>query len=241
MKYMGSKSRIAKSIVPIIQSYIDKGCTAYIEPFCGGMNVIDKIQCAIRIASDSNKYLIALWQHVIAGGTVPESVPYELYDSVRADFGSYKEWFVGAVGFLASYNGRFFDGGYGKPVYEKTKNGTKYRDYYAEAKRNIERQVPSLQGIEISCKDYRELNPVGAVIYCDPPYANQKEYVCGFDHEAFWKTMRGWARNNTVIVSEQEAPDDFKCIWERDVTRSIKTKGKRRETEKLFIPKEGGK
>ena len=37
MKYMGSKSRIAKDIVPIIQSYIDdNNCRLYIEPFVGG-------------------------------------------------------------------------------------------------------------------------------------------------------------------------------------------------------------
>lgn len=37
MKYQGSKSRIAKYIVPIIQSYIDKmgnECNGYWEPFC---------------------------------------------------------------------------------------------------------------------------------------------------------------------------------------------------------------
>ena len=37
MKYMGSKSRIAKYIVPIIQEYIDKNeIKNYLEPFVGG-------------------------------------------------------------------------------------------------------------------------------------------------------------------------------------------------------------
>lgn len=37
MNYMGSKSRIAKYIVPIIQSYIDNNnINTYIEPFVGG-------------------------------------------------------------------------------------------------------------------------------------------------------------------------------------------------------------
>lgn len=46
MKYMGSKSRIAKDIVPIIQSYINNNdIDMYIEPFVGGANVIDKIKC----------------------------------------------------------------------------------------------------------------------------------------------------------------------------------------------------
>lgn len=37
MKYLGSKSRIAKDIVPIIQRYIDEvQPVAYLEPFVGG-------------------------------------------------------------------------------------------------------------------------------------------------------------------------------------------------------------
>ena len=48
MKYMGSKSRIAKYIVPIIQNYIDDyNIKTYVEPFCGGCNVIDKINAKI--------------------------------------------------------------------------------------------------------------------------------------------------------------------------------------------------
>ena len=46
MVYMGSKSRIAKQIVPIIQQCIDDSHSdTYIEPFVGGANVIDKIKC----------------------------------------------------------------------------------------------------------------------------------------------------------------------------------------------------
>ena len=38
MKDMGSKSRIAKHIVPIIQDYIDENQVKYyIEPFVGGV------------------------------------------------------------------------------------------------------------------------------------------------------------------------------------------------------------
>ena len=43
---MGSKSRIAKHIVPIIQRYIDENnIKKYYEPFVGGANIIDKIDC----------------------------------------------------------------------------------------------------------------------------------------------------------------------------------------------------
>lgn len=36
MKYMGSKSRIAKYIVPIIQKYIDDSGYKYVESMVGG-------------------------------------------------------------------------------------------------------------------------------------------------------------------------------------------------------------
>lgn len=37
MKYMGSKSRIAKYIVPIIQKYVDEsGYNRYVESMVGG-------------------------------------------------------------------------------------------------------------------------------------------------------------------------------------------------------------
>ena len=46
MKYLGSKAKLAKYIVPILQNYIYKNnIKTYIEPFVGGFNIIDKITC----------------------------------------------------------------------------------------------------------------------------------------------------------------------------------------------------
>ena len=46
MRYLGSKAKIAKDIVPIIHSYIDNNSIEhYWEPFVGGANMIDKIKC----------------------------------------------------------------------------------------------------------------------------------------------------------------------------------------------------
>lgn len=241
---MGSKSRIAKYIVPIIQKYIDNNnIKTYIEPFVGGANVIDKIKCEQKIAGDRNKYLIALLQRVQDGLPLYNSVPKELYDKARTAFNQgnisseFQDWEIGNVGFLASYNGRWFDGGYAKAGYEKTKNGQRYRDYYKEASNNLLTQAPNLKGIDFFVTDYRAWKPTNSVVYCDPPYANTKQYANAtkFDYEIFWNTIREWSKNNIVIVSEQNAPCDFHCIWEQSVSRSIKAADKSRAVEKLFV------
>jgi DNA adenine methylase len=242
MKYMGSKSRIARHIVPIIQHYIDhSGAAAYIEPFVGGANVIDKVSAPGRHGTDINPYLIALLSHVQHGRELPESVSFEQYSEVRADKARFPAWYVGCVGFLASYNGRFFDGGYAKPGYE----GTKFRDYYRESKRNIEKQAAQLKGIEFACKDYRWPSGPGtfenSVIYCDPPYAGTKQYANSenFDYNEFWNTVRRWSRKNVVLVSEHAAPDDFTCIWEQPVLRTIDSVKRVPTMERLFLYNRG--
>lgn len=245
MKYMGSKSRISKYIVPIIQKYIDEtNCKYYLEPFVGGANVIDKIRCEIKIGTDKNKYLIALLQRAQSGEPLYDSVPKELYDKARTAFNTgdstkFTDWEMGNIGFLASYNGRWFDGGYAKPGYEKTKNGERFRDYYRESKDNLLGQAPNLKGVKFDCKDYTyysEVNLKGFVIYVDPPYQNTKQYANAtkFDYDEFWQTMRDWSKDNIVLISEESAPDDFECIWEQEVSRSIKAGDKSRSTEKLF-------
>lgn len=232
MKYMGSKSRIAKHIVPIIQESIERdGRDSYIEPFVGGANVIDKITCKHRVGFDINEYLTALLQYVQIGGVLPSEISRETYAEVRQSPERFDPWFVGCVGFLASYNGKFF-GGYAGKV--NTKIGT-VRDYYDEARRNLMKQAEAFKGIGFVCMDYRRLDFRDCAIYCDPPYVSTTGYSSGqFDHAEFWDTMRRWSRNNTVFISEQTAPADFICVWEGQVTRTQDNASRQTVTEKLF-------
>lgn len=242
MKYMGSKTKIAKEIVPIIQKYIDKNnIECYIEPFCGGANVIDKVVCRTKIASDINKYLIALLKEADRIDILPNSVTKEHYAEVRKEYrersenGKYEDWYIGAIGFLASYNGRFFDGGYAGIV--KTKIGT-VRNYYEEAKKNLLLQKDNLKGITFLNCDYRNWAEVkDTLIYCDPPYKNVKQYGENkeFKHEEFWEWCKKISEKNIVIVSEQEAPEGFEIIWEKEVKRTIDNKKAVKATEKLFV------
>ena len=87
MKYMGSKSRVAKDIVPIIQKCIDdNNIETYVEPFVGGANIIDKINCKNKIGNDLNKYLIGLLNYVSNDGELLQEVSKELYSEVRSNY-----------------------------------------------------------------------------------------------------------------------------------------------------------
>lgn len=58
MKYMGSKNKISKELLPlIIKNRIPNQW--YVEPFVGGCNMIDKVD-GNRIGNDSNIYLIEM-------------------------------------------------------------------------------------------------------------------------------------------------------------------------------------
>lgn len=238
---MGSKSRIKKDILPILQKIIDDNkIENYTEPFCGGCNIIDDIKCRSRIANDKSEPLIELFKYLKNGGKLLDEVPKELYDDVRKNKNTnkYPKWFIGNVGYLASYNGRYFDGGYAKTLTSKT---GKIRNYYDEAKRNLEKQIEKLigDGIIFDCGDYSQYNlnnHRGALIYCDIPYKGTKQYNTSknFDYDRFWDWAREMSKKNIVIVSEQNAPDDFECIWKQEVIRTQDNRKRSKAVEKLF-------
>ena len=246
MKYMGSKSRIAKYIVPILQECIDSNNVAtYIEPFVGGANIIDKISCQERIGSDINPYLIALLKRVQEGKLLLDEVTRDTYNLVRdawrngTDKDKYEQWYVGNVGFLASYNGRWFDGWYANPYIVKTPNGSKTCDGYQESKRNLEKQASNLFNITLKCSEYKEYAPQhykGCVFYLDPPYLNTKPYSINptFDHEVFWGWARELSKNNYVYINELVAPKDFEIVWSRSTLVSIDAQHKNTRNECLF-------
>lgn len=245
MKYMGSKAKIAKHIVPIIQKYIDdNNITVYWEPFAGGMNVIDKIRCENRMATDINPYLIAMFKELIAH---PEKLDQytectkEHYSEVRDcyhrrdDVPSFPEWYIGYIGFCGSQNGRFFDGGYAK--------STATRNYFDEARRNLKKQIPNLTDIYMLDSDYRkghlEHNP--SLIYCDPPYLNTKKYDVSrnFDYDAFYDWCREQSKEHIVLISESTMPDDFEVIWETKMTCGFQNLNRQQRIERLYKHKGG--
>ena len=237
MKYVGSKNRLSKQIAPIIQSYIDNmpNCRGYLEPFVGGANMIDKIKCPHKYGSDAHKYLIALLRHVQKDvNDVPDTISKDEYDAVRANMTAYPNWYVGLVGFCASYNAKWF-GGYANEV--KTKVGT-VRNYTDEAIRNLKKQAPYLKDIEFSCRTFQECNPniSDFVIYYDPPYRDTTKYATSdFDYEKFYTWCKEMAKTNIVLVSEYWMPEaGFECIWEGNLKCTLDKSSRTDKTEKLY-------
>lgn len=242
---MGSKRQYAKYIVPILQKAIDdNNVDTYIECFVGGANIIDKIKCDNKYGYDSNDTLIALLDQASKDfSKIPTSSSRELWDKGRA----YKKdgimpddmtlVDIGAVEFFSSYGNAGFHKGYVGPLYEK-RNG-RYRDYYEESYRSLKKQAPNLSNITFKCQEYQELTPTAnAVIYLDPPYAGTTQYTWAkdvkIDYNYFWNWVRELSKNNWVFISEQNAPEDFEVIWEREVTRTMSKNNKCKATEKLF-------
>lgn len=228
MVYMGSKNRIAKELIPIITKDL-KPNQWYCEPFVGGANMIDKIEHPYKLGADNNKYLIALLEAVQNGQELPENINKDEYIAVKTNKDNYPDWYVGFVGFVCSFRGKFF-GGYSG--YYTTKTGIQ-RNYIKERINNILKQ--NLDGIKLVCSSYDALDiPANSIIYCDPPYNGTTKYKDSFDSDAFWQWCRDKAKEgHTVYVSEYNAPEDFKCIWEKKINSNLGGTSKT-ATEKLF-------
>lgn len=233
MKYMGSKARFAKHLLPIILKDRKPNQT-YLEPFAGGMNIIDKVD-GIRIANDQHEELMAMWQALIYDKwDPPKSVSEDEYKHIKYNQDQYPKHLVAYVGFN-SFGGKWFAG------YRRDKQGK--RDYWAEHYRNITKQVPKLEGVILSCKSYLDLEiPKDTIIYCDPPYASTTKYRDAFDHDQFWEWCRKQSRaDHKVFISEYNAPDDFKCIWEKPAKTSFSWHADnlpaKKSVERLFVYK----
>lgn len=239
MVYRGSKNRLMKELKPLIEDFITDDISVYVEPFVGGGNSIDKIDFDKKVGYDNHIELIALLNQLKSNpSALPAEISFEAYSKVRANPSLYPRWYVGAVGFGASYGGRYFDGGYGR-------NSDK-SSVYPTRRKNMVAQSSGLQGISFEyVASYQNIVfPDGekALIYCDPPYRDTKKYSTSlnFDHEAFYQWCREKrAEGHIVLVSEYWMPSDFIQVWAKDVNMLLKSTRKEAEarTERLFVLK----
>ena len=198
MKYVGSKNKISKQIAPILQSLIDNNhVNIYYEPFCGGLNMMDKIRCKNRVGNDIHKELIALLKAIQSGWKPPENISEDEYNMVRLHKENYPDYYVGLVGFCATFGSKWF-GGYARG---KKPDGTP-RNYYDEAVRNLLKQCSYIKDVKLVSKDYLDIDMSklhNALIYCDPPYKGVTRYsIDSFDYEKFYDWCRQVAKTNIL-------------------------------------------
>ena len=236
MKYKGSKARIVDDILPIMLSTMQPG-QSFVDAFCGGCSIIQHVpEENPRIANDLNRHLIAMMKRLTTTDWKPPLIIEKpFYNKVRASYyandGQYDDALIGWVGFMASRNGRFFDGGY-------SGHDVSGRDYIGENIRNISRQIGELRGIKWFSGDYAAIPiPPESLIYCDPPYKNTSGYTTGrnFDYALFYAWCRRMSsEGHTVFISEYNMPREFDCVWEKQVKNTLNNKRTYTAIEKLW-------
>ena len=230
MKYLGSKNRIAKQILPIMLE--GRTNETWVEPFVGGANMIDKVE-GNRIGSDKNRYIISLHKALQNGWKPKKNITKEEYVKLKENREDYEDYEVGYYGTQLVFGSVWF-GSY-------RRDNTEKRDYSFEAYNNVMKQQPKLIGVDFICCDYQDLDiPKNSIIYCDPPYKGSRPYIGEnkIIHDEFWEWCRSKVKEgHKVFVSEYNAPNDFKCIWEKEVKSSGNriTDKKLTATEKLFV------
>lgn len=258
--YQGNKSRLMKILKPLIEKNLSPDMV-YIEPFGGGMNSFTPISSFKKIAGDVNEYNIALWQEIKAKGLKgveddwnpyleilsncedkPNGENYlkakALYLDMKLDCLSkgnkYPKALLGFVAYSCSFGGGWWNGFVGY-------NDKRGENYIKEAIGALKRQIKNTINIENSdfihgSYDSVEI-PDNAFIYCDPPYAETKNYSTSFDNDSFWEWCRKileTKENVKILISEYNAPSDFVCIWSQTVQDKMGTKAMSK-IEKLFI------
>lgn len=231
MRYLGGKTRNSKAITAILKAHRKPNQT-YIEPFCGGLSVAEKMDGKM-ILGDYHEGLIRLYQSIQLG-----IFKYPTEALTVNDYKWYKENsditdpMYTAIGFGLSYAGKWW-GGYDSYYDNRGKPGETTRSLVNSLKRTFNK--PHIQAATFTHQSYDEYTPTDCLIYCDPPYVNTTEYsgVDTFDHNKFWNIMRKWSKTNTVFISEFTAPDDFEEVWRKPYKIQM-CKDQLEKAERLF-------
>lgn len=140
---MGSKRRIAKQIIPIITETLTTE-QYYVELFCDGCNLIDKINHPLRIANDVNAPLIALWKALQNGWIPPEYIDREQYYEIWQNQEFFDSELVGFACFCCSFSSKPFSGF----AAVHTPDTGVQRNYQLEAKNNVLAQIHKLKNVQ---------------------------------------------------------------------------------------------
>jgi DNA adenine methylase len=232
MRYLGGKTRNAKWIADEIKKRRKPG-QLFVEPFCGGLSVSIAVGTGPMELHDVHPGLINLYNGLMDGSfEMPKDrCTRAEYEQISKNLDPTNPYHT-MVGFGLSYAGKWW-GGYDSYYDSRGKQGKTWE----MLTNSLGKKMKSLPtDVSFACTDYRALNPVNAIVYADPPYGNSTTYGFlsdPFDHDEFWDVMRLWSKNNTVLVSEYNAPEDFVPVKEAKYKVQMCAEQQER-TEKLF-------
>jgi DNA adenine methylase len=230
LQFSSGKSRIAKDIAAIVnQAIADNGVRHYYEPFVGGCNIVPKVVCDYRYASDANQALVTLyraWQD----GWRPERVTEAGYARLKATKDP-NDQYTAFAGFGMSFGGKWFGGWARQKGY----------DFFDGTVRGVDKRIGDCEDVSFLHCSYADLRiEPGSVVYCDPPYAGT---TCAFGTEPFdTDAFLGWAERasgegNVVFVSEYKIDrPGFREVWAKGLQAKMSggtTSGAER-TERLY-------
>ena len=248
MQYLGGKNRIKKDISEIINDEIFRwkvknskansrsnqqicgGGGCFVSLFCGSCVIESLVNADIKILNDKHEYLIEMYKGLQNGYQLPDNLTQEEYYYIKGHKDTDKV-LTGFVGFGCSFGGKWFGG------YARNKGGT---NYCGQSKRSVLKTMQGLTNANFISMDYKDVPiPENAIIYCDPPYKDTTGYTTSknFNYEEFWEYMRKLSKTHKVFISEEQAPEDFECIWSKEVKRvlDVNKANIQSKTEKLFV------
>jgi len=241
--YQGGKQRLGAKIYQAIidiEQQLSPTPLPYLDPFVGYAGVLCHFATSGRqcYATDLNPDIIEMWKG-LQDGWIPEpACSKERYEELKKSLVPSKE--RGLYGIVCSFGAQFF---------RSYRKKSETRDYVSTGVRKLTNAVKNMTSVSfLPAMSYEFAvtacsTPSPLLIYCDPPYRNNNissNYFKEFDHEHFWDIIRGWSKDNIVVVSEYTAPADFICIWKEDCINNYPTGNKntfrkKKNADCLFI------
>ena len=246
--YHGGKQRIGKQLAEVIVDISmeiseDDGfkIKGYCEPFCGMLGVYRHIpelfeeEGLDRLtykAGDFNASVIAMWKAAQRGWKPPHKATREEYEKFKTTPSSSAR--KGFIGHACSYGGIYLSSY--QPANCKS---------LPHASQSVQRIAEELYDVNFSSGDYTVFSNLrGYIIYCDPPYTNDKnknnsyydesKNLLKFDHKKFWTWCNKMAENNLVFVTEFKAPKGTQVI--KNFFKTLSSKGAQGDqTQKLYF------
>lgn len=231
MRYVGSKGKHVKQLLPIIQKYL-KPDVWYIEPFGGGANIFSEVKHSLKWYNDLNPEPGYLLERLADDPMYlpPKQVSEQLYKAAKENPELVDPADYAFMAYCCSFGGKKW-GGYARSLDAKGN----LRDMVLEQYNAVLTQKHGLYSAKFTYESYLDLDiPDNSVVYCDPPYEATLGYGSTFNHTEYWKWVYNLSKRCIVLCSEYESPVGFTRVWSKPVKNNVGFTRKEK-TESLFM------